>query len=213
MSRTRLVGVSGVDGSGKSSLVAGFVRHHPGGERPVALHVYGCVLCRRWTGRPPLSTASAAGRGGGVLARCARTLHSHVDAGEMTVRLLAAVLRSRWGGGARPVVTDRSPLDGLVKHDPPHGSLAARWYLAVARRYDTLLWLDGDCATLAARDREHSPQQLAEAQAGFDRWSALLTNVVRIDTTGSTASEVARLASGSLAGGRPDRSRDSGSGS
>jgi hypothetical protein len=204
--RPRLVGISGVDGSGKTSLAARCVRHcEAAGGRPVAVYVYGCVVCRRWGGRPLSGTGAATG-GTGRLVAVARTLHAHLDAGEMTLRLVGAVLTSGWRGGASPVITDRSPLDGLVKHDPPPGSLVARWYLGVARRYDALLWLDGDCETLAARDREHTAVQLADARAGFGRWSARLPNVTRIDTTGAAASDVARLACASLpggAGGRP----------
>jgi hypothetical protein len=197
--RPRLVGISGVDGSGKTSL-AGRCLHQSeaAGGRPVAVYVYGCVVCRRWRSRPHRSGGGAAAVGARRLPGLARTLHAHVDAGEMTVRLLGALLTSRWRGPASPVITDRSPLDGLVKHDPPPGSLAARWYLRLARRYDALLWLDGDCETLALRDREHSADQLGEAQAGFRRWSARLPNVTRIDTTNTAPSEVARVACRSL---------------
>jgi hypothetical protein len=203
--RPRLVGVSGVDGSGKTSLVAHCVRQlEASGGRPVAVHVYGCVVCRRWTG-VALSGAASGTRGGPRgLGAVARTLHAHVDAAEMTLRLWVAALTSRWRGGASPVVTDRSPLDALVKHDPPPGSLAARWYLALGRRYDALVWLDGDPDTLAGRDREHTAEQLAEARAGFGTWSARLPAVTRIDTTSVAPSDVARLACGPLSG--PSRS-------
>jgi hypothetical protein len=196
--RLRLVGISGVDGSGKTSLTARCVRQcRAAGGRPVALHLYGCVLCRRWSGPPPLSPATAAG-GARRLVAAARTLHACLDAGEMTLRLLGAVVTATWRGGACPIITDRSPLDALVKHDPPPRSLAGRWYLGVASRYDTLLWLDGNCETLAERDREHTAEQLAEAQAGFGRWTAGLGNVVWMDTTGIAPSELARLVCGSL---------------
>ena len=204
--RAGLVGISGVDGSGKTTLAAGCLRRHEAGERPAALYLYGCVICRRWTGRP--AHAGAAVTGGGarrLLAAGVRRIHAHVDAGEMTLRLLGAVLLSRFGGGGRTIITDRSPLDGLVKHDPPPRSIAARWYLAAARRYDALLWLDGDCAALAARDGEHTAAQLAAAQAGFRAWSARLPNVTRIDTTAATPSEVLRLACGSLTRSPSDR--------
>jgi hypothetical protein len=199
--RLRLVGISGVDGSGKTTLAAGCLRQREAdGERPAALYLYGCVLCRRWTGRPPLAAAAAAsaGRARRLLAAGVRTLHVHVDAGEMSLRMLGAVLRRRLWGGGHTIITDRSPLDGLVKHDPPIGSIAARWYLVLARRYDTLLWLDGDCTMLAARDGEHTAEQLAAAQAGFRAWSAPLPNVTRIDTTTTAPSEVLRQACGSL---------------
>ena len=191
--RPTLIGVSGVDGSGKSSLVRSLVQHYRGaGDDPGRLYLYGCLVCRRW-GRRSLSSAS--GNEHGVSRRAMsliQSLHAHLDAGEMSARLAVAVLPNLWRQGPRLIITDRSPLDGLVKHDPPPSSLVARWYVGIAQRYSTLLWLDGEAATLAARDGEHTEQQLAAAQNGFRKWSTRLPNVVRIDTTGTPLSEITR---------------------
>ncbi|MEP7105923.1 MAG: hypothetical protein ABI838_08760 [Chloroflexota bacterium] len=99
----------------------------------------------------------------------------------MTARLLAAVLLARLAGH-RLVVTDRTPLDALVKHDPRPWSVAGRLYLALARRYRAMLWLDADPAILSARDGEHLPAELAIARTRFGFWARRLPNTVRLQT-------------------------------
>lgn len=81
------------------------------------------------------------------------------------------------------VVADRSPLDGLVKHDPDSGSLLERGYLGLARQFLSIFLLAAPTAELRARDPTHSPEELAVLIERFDRWSAIVGNVTRVDTS------------------------------
>jgi hypothetical protein len=185
-----LIGVAGPDGSGKSTLVAGLARRLGPGERAATtLHLYGCAVCRHWRGQPLSAGVAAADHPAGLLRRRLRSFHALLDAAEMTMRLLAVVLLARAAGTAL-IITDRTPLDALVKHDPRPRSLAGCWYLALARRYGTLLWLDADPATLAARDGEHALADLAATRTRFARWARRLPNVVRLETGAASPAEV-----------------------
>jgi hypothetical protein len=133
------------------------------------------------------------GRLGGLAGRRLRRLHAVVDATEMTLRLVVATSLVRAVGGAL-VITDRTPLDALVKHDPHPRSLARRWYLGLAARYGTVLWLDADAATLAARDAEHSAADLAAVRARYWAWARRLPNAVRLDTGASAPAGVCEAA-------------------
>ena len=130
---------------------------------------------------------------GGLTRRLLRSLHALLDAAEMTTRLLAGVLLAR-AAGKELVITDRTPLDALVKHDPSPRSVAGRWYLALARRYRTLLWLDADPPILAVRDREHPASELAAARARFASWARRLPNVRRLETGAAAPAEVCEQA-------------------
>src|SRR5207237_10304284 len=125
----RLVGVAGPDGSGKSTLAAGLARRRPPGA-PAAptLYLYGCAVCRHWRGHPLHAAALAVdGQPAGLIQNWVRSFHALLDAAEMTTRLAAGVWLAR-AAGRRLVITDRTPLDALVKHDPCPPSLAGRWY-------------------------------------------------------------------------------------
>src|SRR5205807_4685457 len=160
------------------------------GGNGLALYLYGCAVCRRWTGRPLSSPArSVEDHHAARVRRLLRSSHALLDAAEMTVRLLAGVSRARVARRDL-VITDRTPLDALVKHDPPPRSLAGRWYLALARGYRTLLWLDASPAVLAARDGEHPMSELAALRDGFARWAQMLPNVVRLDTGAATPADL-----------------------
>jgi ribosomal protein S11 len=185
-----LIGVAGPDGSGKSTLASGLVGKQARGARPArALYLYGCVVCRRWRGSPLSAGLVAETRPSRTVAGGLRSVHALVDAGEMTVRLLAARLLVGAGGG-HAVITDRTPLDALVKHDPGPRSLAGLWYLRLARAYQTVLWLDADAAVLAQRDREHTRAELADLRARFAIWARQLPNVVRVETAAGAAAGI-----------------------
>jgi hypothetical protein len=100
--------------------------------------------------------------------------HAVVDATELLVRLFLAARR-------RPAVllTDRSPLDGLVKHASfaGPGTVAGRLYRLAARRYRRIALLDAPAAVLAARDREHDEQTLEQLRQRFREAAAELPNV------------------------------------
>ena len=112
MSAVPIVGVSGADGSGKSTFAVALAEsvHRAGGIASV-LHLYGCVACRRV--RPQALPARLAGRREAAPLRAA---HALVDAAEAWLRLSAArrhlARRARRSAvaGAVMLVTDRSPL-------------------------------------------------------------------------------------------------------
>lgn len=176
------VGISGPDGSGKSTLAAGLadaLRRR--GRRARVVHLYGCVVCRRARSRPPRVSAPRASLGG-VVTRLVAALHALVDALELWLRLRAARASLRRTGieamGPAVLVTDRSPLDALAKFDPPPlGRVAAAW-LALARGFDRIVALDAPAVTLAARDGEHSVEEMLGWRERFAAWSARLPGVV-----------------------------------
>jgi hypothetical protein len=199
-----VVGLSGPDGAGKSSVLADLTAAlGREGLVPARPHLYGCLLCRRLPATPAgsLTSAPVGGRRGGRLAALARRGHALVDAAELAVRLELARARARAQrrGAAALVVTDRGPLDGLAKHDPPAGSLAGRWYRRSAGRYQVIVWLDAPAEVLAGRDREHDPAELAAWRGRFDRWAGRLDNVVRVDTATRAPGTVARAVRDQLA--------------
>ncbi|MFF5979780.1 glycosyltransferase [Streptomyces olindensis] len=175
---TLLVCVSGPDGAGKSSLagrVATSLRGH--GYAVATPYCYGCVVCRRLPERlrsrytaspaPRRSFASAAGT---LVGR----LHGWVDAAELAVRLAQATARARLTGRGRPtaVVTDRGPLDALVKFDPvPHSALAAVLTRLSKFCHVTLL-LDAEPEVLAERDGVFAIGPLADLRNRYRRWAS-----------------------------------------
>lgn len=198
-----IIGVSGPDGAGKTTVVRALTADlRASGTEPVHTYLYGCAVCRR-AGR----AASARMQRGAQRVHAAGALHALVDATELAVRLAAVRLRAR----GRPVLTDRSPLDGLAKHDPSPRSIAARMFLRSARAYEIIALLDAPAATLCARDGEHGIEEMERARAAFARWAAVLANVDMVTTEGRSTEEVASGigARGAAPGGRePDREGD-----
>jgi hypothetical protein len=221
--RTRLtgrypvVGVSGPDGAGKTAAVDQVRQAFAAdGIRTRLGHCYGCVLCRRLD-RPtgvagaararvlqPPTRARRAGTAAGWLGQALRVLHGHLDATELALRLLVlrfATTRYR----AAALVTDRGPLDGLAKHDPPPGSRLARRYLRLADRYGVTLLLDAPPEVLARRDGEHDAEELEHWRRLYRYWARRATGtgheVVVVDTATSGPELVARELVGALAAG------------
>lgn len=113
------------------------------------------------------------------------------------MRLALAKARARRhtddGTAASVVLSDRSPLDGLAKHDPRAGSVAERAYARMATSYEVIAWLDAPPDVLAARDKEHAPRELERQRDAFARWATLLPNAARIDATASRDAVVSGL--------------------
>lgn len=187
---TTVVGISGPDGAGKSTLAAAVAaRLNDEGVRAAVVHVYGCVACRRWhggTGGIGPAESLGAGRTVDALRAAARRAHAAVDAWEMRVRVGAA--RVRLGARARDsavLVTDRSPLDGVVKHAPAPRSAAWRAYLRTIDEYARIIVLDADAGVLSVRDGEHDRAELERLRDRFRAVSAELgADVARLDASG-----------------------------
>ena len=190
-SAAQVIGLAGPDGSGKSTTVR-IVREQlsADGAAVASTYGYGCFVCRRMRPRAEAPGSSGSGSRRALWVRA----HALIDAIELGVRLLAArqragvkARRRRVDGYGRPVprivVTDRSPLDGLVKYDLPPGALASRCFMALARRYRAIVVLDAPAEVLAQRDAEHPADQLERVRATFARWRAGLPNVVALDVT------------------------------
>ncbi|MFE0698881.1 glycosyltransferase [Streptomyces sp. NPDC058872] len=186
--RPVLVAVSGPDGAGKTSLVRRLRTLL--GERGfdvVALHCYGCVLCRSFRA-PPRAVAEA--DGGGRARRATdperpgsrlRRAHAFLDAGELAARVAAARMRARARGGRAVVVTDRGPLDGLVKFDLSAGSGPAAVFRRTAGRYDLTLLLETGPEALRGRGWEEVAGPPTVWWARYRSWSRRLPGVTRLD--------------------------------
>ncbi|MFI8962794.1 glycosyltransferase [Streptomyces sp. NPDC053493] len=203
-----LVAVSGPDHTGKSSLVralAAALRRR--GFAVATLHCYGCVLCR-WFPVPPRvrDEGEPGGTGaGGRVRRAARPerrgswfrrAHAYVDAAELDLRIRAARAAVSVGAGARGrraavVLTDRGPLDGLVKFDLPPGRGAARYFARIAGRYGLTLLPETLPDTLADRGWEAAAGSPAAWWARHRTWAARLPRVVRLDGEGAPATVAA----------------------
>jgi hypothetical protein len=167
-------------------------------------YLYGCVACRNL--RPPgwlarfLSSPGTAGLGWPDKARRARParwqlIHAAVDTAELALRLRLARRRAaraaRRGRRHTLLLTDRSPLDAVVKHDPPAGGLTARWLRALAERYSAIALLDAPGTVLSARDGEHGPAGLERARESYRRWAALVPGVRILPTETASSDELA----------------------
>ena len=206
-----LTGLTGPDGSGKTTAVAS-VRDRLAGEGLIvsSTYTYGCVLCRQMPGRPVVSPAAqlttvAAEQGERPLVArksvsAVARLHALLDAGELAMKLLAnalvvkvRALRRPRAPGAPPcqavIITDRTPLDALVKFDLAPEALPSRVLLAIARRYDTIVVLDAPGEVLAARDGEHRAEELDAVRSRLEPWCRLLPNSVRVDVTTERADD------------------------
>jgi thymidylate kinase len=189
-----VVGVSGPDGAGKSTVIRLLLRSCPDQGAFLSVYLYGCFLCRRVPARRTHSDGetSQSSDAGFLLAA-----HGLIDALELWIRLSLAKIRARLLStnktAANIVLSDRSPLDGLAKHDPRAGSVTARAFGRLARSYDVIAWLDAEPQVLAGRDTEHARPELERVREAFTRWATLLPNVARIDATappGAVASAI-----------------------
>ncbi|MFF8933532.1 glycosyltransferase [Streptomyces paradoxus] len=189
--RPLLVGVSGPDGAGKSSLVARMttdLRDH--GYAVAAQYCYGCVVCRRlpqrirsrFTASPGKSRSIASGVG-----LWAGRLHGWVDAAELVTGLAQAAVRARLTSRGRPtaVVTDRGPLDALVKFEPEPSSRLAAAFARLARTYEVTLLLDAEPEVLAERDGVYALGPLARCRDRYRQWAVRLPYVRPVDAAAS----------------------------
>ncbi|MFF5766270.1 glycosyltransferase [Streptomyces tanashiensis] len=187
-----LVAVSGPDGAGKSSLVrrlATLLRER--GVTVVSTHCYGCLVCRwfpvpphvRETGEPGedewARRASDPERRGPRLRRA----HAFLDAGELAARIAGArlLVRARARGGQAVVVTDRGPLDGLVKFDLPASSGAASAFRRIADGYGLTLLLETGPEALRGRGWEETAGPPTAWWARYRNWSRRLPRIARLD--------------------------------
>ncbi|MCX5388918.1 glycosyltransferase family 4 protein [Streptomyces sp. NBC_00094] len=186
-----LVAVSGPDGAGKSSLVRRLATLL--GERGIPVvttHCYGCFLCRRFPVPPRVGEE---GEHGERWARRAadperrgslpRRAHAFLDATELAVRIAAARLAAtaRARGRQAVVVTDRGPLDGLVKFDLPVSSAAAGTFRRIAGRYGLTVLVETGPDTLLGRGWEEGAGSPAAWWARYRAWSVRLPRVARVD--------------------------------
>lgn len=198
--QVRLLGVSGPDGSGKTTLVSALrAEARRRGVTVVSMHPYGCVICRRW---PVSATAATPGElpSAGRLSAVVQRLHVFLDAAELSLRIhLAQGWLANAGaahlvpaGGPALVVTDRSPLDALAKHYTHATPAAGRWLLSLARRYDLIVVLDAEPDRLAARDHDHlhSADELALLRGRFRSLTTLIPSMRRVDTTAPVSARV-----------------------
>ncbi|MFE2554912.1 glycosyltransferase [Streptomyces sp. NPDC059352] len=186
-----LVAVSGPDDAGRSSLVRRLAALL--GERGlpvVTTHGYGCFLCRRFPVPPPVREEGEPGEGRARRASDPerqgsrpRRAHTFLDATELRFRIAAARLRAsaRARGGPAVVVTDRGPLDGLAKFDPPPGDPAADAFRRIAGRYGLTLLVDTGLDTPRGRGREKAAGSSAARWGRYRAWSVRLPRVARID--------------------------------
>jgi thymidylate kinase len=172
-----VIGVSGADGAGKTRLCESLGRQLSAETRVVGVYLYGCVVCRRFGRR-----LGDEGRGLTAPRRPALeslfALHALLDAAELALRLTVAVARARLSRGL--VLTERSPLDGLAKHHPRTGTVAARAFERLIGRYDLILWLDAEGHRLVERDLEHSEEELISMRRRFLAWSDRSPAIVRL---------------------------------
>jgi hypothetical protein len=206
----RLIGVSGPDGAGKTTLVNALrdqaMEHQ---AAVVSLHPYGCVICRRW----PVGEGSAGsgpGAARGPLWRRIHQAHAMVDAAELNLRLTGARMWLRLRGLQQPhrpglVITDRSPIDALAKHAGA-GPLVTDWFVGLARSYDRILVLDADDELLARRDLYHSAAELHRLRERFGELARTL-DAMRMDSTAPFTNELIGQVLREVTAGRPAAAR------
>jgi hypothetical protein len=220
-----VIGLSGPDGSGKSTLLG--VTADVAGRRGLAVrttYLYGCLLCRNVRLPGALRSAGASPgtlalqRADGPVGTARRHLvHAGIDTAELALRLALERRRAAREGHARRtdvlVLTDRTPLDALVKHEPPVRGLTARWLRRLSRRYSAIVLLDARSESLARRDGEHSAGGLEHARSGYRRWSALIDRVVPVSTEQLSPLEAAAVVLDAAAGGDGRAAQGSSTGS
>jgi hypothetical protein len=169
------------------------------------VYLYGCVACRnlRLPGRLPRAVSSpgaAALEWPGAAQQGHpspwQRVHAAVDTAELALRLrLACHLAARAARRAQRdalVLTDRSPLDALVKHDPPEDGWITQRLHGLTGRYATLALLDAGSEVLSARDGEHAAAGLEQARDGYRRWSGRVSGVWTVSTQATLPDELAR---------------------
>jgi glycosyltransferase involved in cell wall biosynthesis len=188
--RPIIAAVSGPDEVGKSTLIrrmAPMLRER--GFATTTTYCYGCLVCRRFQGPPRWRDGTSAGgsRGLRVLGSWVDRAHASVDAAELTIRLLSAILRVKMCAHGRPmaVVTDRGPLDGLVKYGPAQDSVVARLFTGLAHRHDITFLLELDRGPEAPEKRVKE-----EAWPPYRRWAPRIPSTVRLNA-GSAPSAMA----------------------
>lgn len=178
-----VVAVSGPDDSGKSTLVDEVVTTlRQRGCTVTRTYCYGCVLCRRFPGRP--RSARPAGAPSALGTRF-DAVHARVDAAELALRLLTARVRSAVRGLAcrpRVILTDRGPLDSLAKFDPPPGSRTAALFRRLAGAYDLTVLLRSHADE--ADDGGGDPGR--HWQERYRRWACSTADVVGLDARATT---------------------------
>ncbi|MEU0201163.1 MULTISPECIES: glycosyltransferase [unclassified Streptomyces] len=181
--RPLLVCVSGPDGAGKSSLVGRMATHLRGHGYTVATqYCYGCVICRRLPQRIRSRFIASPGKPRSIASRIgtlAGRLHGWVDVAELTAVLAGATVRAHLTsrGGPAAVVTDRGPLDGLVKFAPAPGSRLAAAFARLAATYEITLLLDAEPEVLAQRDGEYATGPLRKFRDRYRQWATRLPSV------------------------------------
>lgn len=205
MTDIRIIGFSGPDGSGKSTLLKDTAaRAHSEGLPVFTIYLYGCVVCRR--GRLPRRLRNTvSGRGTIALETSEKSnrlppsalqrLHAHADTTELALRLKIALWRIRRTRRSDrcPVLllTDRTPLDGLVKHDLPEDAYAVRRLQRLLQQFTTVVLLDAGGDVLSQRDGEHTTRGLELTRTSYQRWSTGRGPVLALSTQGRSSQQLA----------------------
>lgn len=205
MTAVRFLGVSGPDGAGKTTLVdavAASLREQ--GAAVVSIHPYGCIICRHWPDDlVPQGLRHHASPS--PMRHALRYVHALVDTCEFALRVGVAEARVAVGGRVcrrmSVVVTDRTPLDALVKHGGAAGWLTTAWLVQLARRYERILVLDADAALLRSRGRDEDVDTLARWGSRLVPEASRLQDVEVLHTKSLHDSEIVPALLGGLADG------------
>ncbi|MFF4905445.1 glycosyltransferase [Streptomyces sp. NPDC001260] len=183
-----LVAVSGPDDSGKTTLVDQVVATlRQRGCTVTRTYCYGCVMCRRFPGRPrsgrPTGPSSQPGT-------WFDAVHAGIDASETALRLAAARVRAtvRRLTLRRPcvILTDRGPLDSLAKFDPPADSRTAALFRRLAGAYDMTLLLQSHADEEPAGEAADGREPGRHWQERYRRWARSSADVVGLDARATT---------------------------
>ncbi len=205
MTDVHIIGFSGPDGSGKSTLLKATAAHARGEGLPVfTIYLYGCIVCRH--GRPPRRLRNVvSGRGTIALETpekasrlppsALQRLHAHADTTELALRLKIALwrigLKRRSDRSPVLLLTDRTPLDALVKHDLPEDAFAMRRLQRLLHQFTTVVLLDAGGDVLSQRDGEHTTRGLELTRTSYQRWSTGRRTVQALPTQGRSSQQLA----------------------